>query len=104
MVSRERKLCWENDMKEVLNEEYTDYFVNEKKGKLVYLDAYTDNITDSNSWILSLLESFVLSLLLSQPLTIWVFTCIKLCALANNLDLDDGFCHVLIMSHKRNEL
>lgn len=97
VVSRERQLCWENDMKEVLNEEYTDYFVNEKKGKLVYLDAYTDNITDSNSWILSLLESFVLSLLLSQPLTIWVFTWIKLCAFANNLDLDDGFGNLIAL-------
>ena len=74
----------------MLNEENTQIYVEEKNLQLIFKSAFTDGITDSSSWLLSLLESLVLSLLFTQPLAIYLLTWLKLCAFTNNLKLDYG--------------
>ena len=94
-VIRKRDECWENNLKEVLNEEYSDFYVKEKNLQLVFKAAFAENIRDSSSWLLSLLESLVLSLVFTQPLSIYIMTWIKLIAFTNNLELDDGIGNLL---------
>lgn len=85
--------CWQNNLKQRMDEAFTVLSVRETQETAEYgVDdgAYMEGVSDSKSWLLSLVESLLLSLFFWQPVTIYFMTWAKIWAFSYHMKLDDG--------------
>ena len=82
--------CWQLQRQLVLSSELSEIDVAAAQAELVrpkYADSFSGETSDSASWLLSLVQSLLLSLLVWQPLTVYVVTWMKVWLFTWNLKM-----------------
>ncbi len=87
--------CWNNSLQLKLETELDEENVAVKEHELAEWNASGYGGSDSKSWLLSLCQSLLLSLILWQPLTVYVITWLKIWLFSWHLKMNVGPGNVL---------
>eukprot|EP01084_Bolivina_argentea_P056972 104176_1 len=82
--------CWEIDMSLRIQSELSQKYIDQQQESLhsSYSDNYTQSDNDSRTWLLSLIQSFLISIFIWQPLFILISTFLKVWMFCWNLKMD----------------
>eukprot|EP01084_Bolivina_argentea_P012197 22869_1 len=91
--------CWDIDMSLRIESELSEKYINKQQESLhgSYVDNYLDTASDSQIWLLSLIQSLLTSIFIWQPLLIFISTLLKVLMFTWHMPMDIGLKSVYIV-------
>eukprot|EP01084_Bolivina_argentea_P134157 236699_1 len=94
--------CWDLYMSLRIESELNQQYINSEQNALdsTYSDNYSNINSDSQTWLLSLMQSLLTSILIWQPLSILILTYVKVWMFVWNLKMDISISNVFKLCRK----